>query len=209
MYSTILFLDRPRHLRYDIQAILDLDQLLLKGFMSVFSMEADFDALKLLFWAGLKHEDPYLKISGEGGIGEILSNAIAGLWTYETLMQKFTEQIINDQWILTKAEKSETPVTIRQYIGKMEELNYQYLHWSPKDFYSITPREFNLAIQLSSEKENHDLGLLCATVANSSGSKKQGGGSWQISDFVPVKRGGPERQTAKQMNDILTAAFGG
>ena len=211
MYSTILFLDRPRHLRYDIQAVLDLDQILKGGFVSVFKMEADFDTLKLILWLGLKHEDPELKISGIGGVGDILYNTITcgHIWTEDMLFKEFTKQILNDGWILVDNKKADIQMTIKEYILKMEELNYQFIHLMPKDFYAITPREFSLMIDNSQLISNHNIGLLCATYANCSGATKAGGGSWQVSDFVNVPRNKEKRQSPEQMKNVLNAAFMG
>jgi len=210
MYSTILFLDRPRHLRYDIQAVLDLDQILKGGFMSLFIMQDDINALKLIFWAGLRHEDPQLNITGDTGIEKILETVIEdGKWTTESLVKEFSRQIVNDGWILPHGKKSETPMTIQEYILRMEELNYQFIHLTPKDFYAITPREFSLMIDNSQVISNHNIGLLCATYANCSGATKAGGGSWQVSDFVNVPRDKEKRQSPEQMKNVLNAAFMG
>ena len=211
MYSTLLFLDRPRHLRYDIQAVLDLDQLLLGGFDSVFTMEADIEALRLIYWAGLKHEDPTLSISGEGGTGDILFNAIhGGIWTFDNLMKEFTKTILADEWISPPKERKEDTgekFTIQDYIAKMEAMNYEYLNLKPKDFYGITPREFNLMMDTAMELDNKRFGILCATVANCSGAKKKDGTAFSIDDFFYTKDR-VVKQSPGTIKNILTASFG-
>lgn len=216
MYSTLLFLDRPRHLRYDMQAVLDLDQLLLKGFESVFDMEADMSALRLIYWAGLKHEDTHLRILGEGGTGDILQNAmVAGPWTFESLTKQFTRTILSDGWIQppdpNRERRKETgeKFTIQDYISKLEELNYEFLGLRPKEFYGVTPREFHLMIDVAGAADNQRAGMVCATVANCSGAKKAGGGAFKVSDFFYMKPKVPVKQDTKTIENIMHSAFGG
>jgi hypothetical protein len=199
-----------------MQAVLDLDQLLLNGFESVFSMEADMDALRLIYWAGLKHEDTHLRILGEGGTGDILQNAmVTGPWTYETLVKQFTKSILSDGWISPPKPKEERRTatgekfTIQDYIGKLEELNYEFLGLSPREFYGITPREFHLMIDVALNQKNHRAGMICATVANCSGAKKAGGGAFKVEDFFYVKSKVPEKQDTKTIENIMHSAFGG
>jgi hypothetical protein len=214
MYSTLLFLDRPRHLRYDMQAVLDLDQLLLGGFESVFSMEADMSALKLIYWVGLKHEDTHLRTSGEGGTGDILQNAmVSGPWTCESLVRQFTKAVLSDGWISPPKPKTERvnadgeKFTIQDYILRLESLNYEYVKLKPKDFYGITPREFHLMLDVAGTVGNQRAGMICATVANCSGAKKAGGGAFKVDDFFYIK---PKvvKESVDTIKNKMRAAFG-
>jgi hypothetical protein len=197
-----------------MQAVLDLDQLLLKGFESVFSMETDMSALRLIYWAGLKHEDTQLRISGEGGTGDILQNAmVAGPWTFESLIKQFTRTLLSDGWITPPKPKNERRTvdgdkfTIQDYILKLEELNYEFLGLRPKEFYGVTPREFHLMMSVTGSVDNQRAGMICATVANCSGSKRTGGGAFKIEDFFTIK---PKvvKQSTETIKNTLRAAFG-
>ena len=205
MYSTILFLDRPRHLRYDIQAVLDLDQMLEGGFTSIFALKADMSALQLILWAGLKHEDPTLMIGGEKGMGQIIYDSILyGVWTYELLIKQFTVQLVNDGWIMTERHEPKSKgdiLSIRQYINTLEGFNFEFLQMHPKDFAALTPREVTKLIEHSRDESNHMTAMICSVYAACSGASKQGGGTWELSDFLPQK--GPKRQTAEEMKQIL------
>lgn len=210
MYSTLLFLDRPRHLRYDMQAVLDLDQLLLAGFDSIFTMEADVESLRLIYWAGLKHEDPHLRVEEIGGI---LSNQIHHKrWTYENLIKMFTRAVIEQEWISPPKEKStetqtDEKFTIQDYIRKMEEMNYMYVGLTPKEFYGITPREFRLMMDNVMEVDNRRFGIVCATIANCAGAKKKDGELFTAGDFFGLQSR-VKRQTPKAILNTLISAFG-
>jgi hypothetical protein len=197
-----------------MQAVLDLDQLLLKGFESVFGMEADMSALRLIYWAGLKHEDTHLRISGEGGTGDILQNAmVAGPWTFESLTKQFTRTILSDGWIHlpdpNQERRNETgeKFTIQDYISKLEELNYEFLGLRPKEFYGVTPREFHLMIDVAGATDNQRAGMVCATVANCSGAKKPSGGPFKIDDFFNIKKK-VVRESPETIKNKMRAAFG-
>ena len=65
----ISFLDKPRSLRFDVNAMSDAEELLQN---SVFSVLSDPNALlqfrvqRILWWAGLKHEDPTMTLVKAG-----------------------------------------------------------------------------------------------------------------------------------------------
>ncbi len=58
---------KPRHLRYDINAIADVERETKSGFMTIMSQERiGFDTIRIMLWAGLKWEDPSLTVSKVG-----------------------------------------------------------------------------------------------------------------------------------------------
>jgi len=65
--SVLLQLDRERHLRYDINALADLEQVLgINLAQPVGLHQIGLNALRGFLWAGLKHEDPTLTLAGAG-----------------------------------------------------------------------------------------------------------------------------------------------
>lgn len=68
----LIELDRPRHLKYDWNALSDADQ---KLDHHLFELIKDgkilFDTARVLLWAGLKHEDPTLTIEKAGTLTDI------------------------------------------------------------------------------------------------------------------------------------------
>lgn len=203
MYSTLLFLDRPRHLRYDLQSVVDLDQLLPGGFKTIFTMKSNLDALRIIFWAGLKHEDIDLDF---GKTEEYLHSALEHGWTIEKFIEIFTYTLWNQGWLSKSGEKSKEPVNIETLISRMQEMNYKYLHFTPKEFYAITPQEFIDMIEMWGEQDNHNTALICSVIANCSGAKKANNRPFEIDDFMPNRK--PKVQTPEQMKNILMGAFG-
>ena len=204
MYSTLLFLDKPRHLRYDILAVVDLDQLIPGGFKSIFKMKVNMDSLKIIFWAGLKHEDKDLDLNR---VETILTSVLDKGWTEEKLIEIFSRTIWDQGWLSKSQDKTDKPFTIENLILDMEKVNYKYLHFQPRDFYALTPQEFIKILDVWNDKEDRDLALLCVTTAQCAGATKTGGVAFTIDDFIPQKS--KPQQSADQMKNILMNAFGG
>jgi hypothetical protein len=203
MYSTLLFLDRPRHLRYDIQAVVDLDQLLPEGFKTIFKMSANTDSLKIIFWAGLKHENKDLTFDEVKGY---ITHAIDQGTTIEKLLEMFTRTIWDQGWLSKSQEKSVNPIDIESLILQMEETNYKLLHLTPKDFYALTPQEFIKLVEFWNEQDNRNTALICATICNAMGATKTGNIQFTVEDFLPKTKS--KSQTPEQMKNILMGAFG-
>jgi hypothetical protein len=54
---------RPRHLKFDINAIADVERETKAGFMTIMGQDRiGFDTVRIMIWAGLKHEDPSLTV---------------------------------------------------------------------------------------------------------------------------------------------------
>lgn len=61
--------DRPRTLRYDVNALADVEPLIGGSIFMVLSQESNvirFSVLRALLWAGLKHEDAGLTLNQVG-----------------------------------------------------------------------------------------------------------------------------------------------
>lgn len=68
----LIELDRPRHLRFDMNALCDADQKLDHQLLTILSSSpVMLDTARVLLWAGLKHEDPSLTIERAGELMEI------------------------------------------------------------------------------------------------------------------------------------------
>jgi len=74
MNSVRIELDRPRNLRFDINAFADAEALIGASVLDVLSTETGllrFSVQRALIWAGLKHEDPSLTPQRVGAMMQI------------------------------------------------------------------------------------------------------------------------------------------
>ena len=110
MYSTLIVLDKPRHLRYTFGVISDFEQAIPGGFMNVFNMEASgesgFRIIRDILYAGMKWEDPTLTIPDVGmilvNLGMVYSPLeVLGLW------QKVFQALEYDEWLSLKPKSNE------------------------------------------------------------------------------------------------------
>lgn len=75
MYTEVTFGDQVKQLRFDFNAIADLEEKFGKGIAVIVSEEqVGFRALRLFYWAGLKHKDPGLTVQR---VGQMLQKKIA------------------------------------------------------------------------------------------------------------------------------------
>lgn len=90
MKGTTITLDRERRLRYDANALADAEERLGMGLGKIIHQEASFALIRVLLWAGLKHEDRRLTpeaagtllqryIEGGGDLDEIAGTAMQAL----------------------------------------------------------------------------------------------------------------------------------
>src|SRR5687768_11197914 len=63
--------NRPRSLKYDVNALADFEQETGMGFALMMNQRASFGATRAMLWAGLKHEDRALTIED---VGDLLSD---------------------------------------------------------------------------------------------------------------------------------------
>jgi hypothetical protein len=85
--------DRPRHLKFDINAIADIERETKTGILNLLQHERmGFDSLRILIWGGLKHEDRSLTIEK---VGELIQNYIVANQSnlFEAILL-FSEKII-------------------------------------------------------------------------------------------------------------------
>jgi hypothetical protein len=74
MLNTVDFnlFDRPRHLKYDINAIADIERETKTGITALLQQERlGFDSIRILLWGGLKHEDRTLTVEK---VGDLIQN---------------------------------------------------------------------------------------------------------------------------------------
>lgn len=62
----IILLDRERHLRYDCNAMADLETIYNLSIHQILSIDAGIIFTRAALWAGLKHEDPKLSLKQTG-----------------------------------------------------------------------------------------------------------------------------------------------
>ena len=84
MYSTLIVLDKPRHLRYTFGVISDFEQAIPGGFLNLFKMtykgEAGFRILRDILYAGLKWEDTTLTLPDVGMILLYNTEDLLSVW---------------------------------------------------------------------------------------------------------------------------------
>ena len=211
MYSTLIVLDKPRHLRYTFGAVNDLEQAIPGGFLNLFKLsgsgENGFRILRDILYTGLKWEDPTLTIQDIGStMIYLFGNNVSELLV---LWKLVFDALDYDEWTSTNRKTESTGKTIdtiRELLDEVEKVAYGSLNMHPDELYAITPRELNLKMERFGELENHRVGLICATIMNSQGGKK-GGEPFKVSDFINVKKE-PEIMSDDQISKTLRNAFG-
>lgn len=83
--------DRPRNLRFDVNALADLEDRAKAGIAQLFSEERiGLNALRLMLWAGLKHEDRTLTVER---VGDMLSEYLSKGGSLEEVTQILSEAV--------------------------------------------------------------------------------------------------------------------
>jgi hypothetical protein len=210
MYSTLIVLDKPRHIRYTFAAINELEQAIPGGFLNFFKYtvkgETGFRVLRDILYAGLKWEDSTLTLSDLGGVLFYHSNGnieeLLGVW------KKVFDAMDYDEWTSYKpTNKEQEDITITELFEQVEEIAYGTLKIQPSQLYALTPRELNLMLENYGEIDNYRTGMICATIMNSVGGKK-GGGSFQVEDFIKLKGKKHKVMSDEKIKDTLLKAFG-
>lgn len=84
-------LDKPRFLRFDINAIADLEEATGKSLMELMDENnIGISAMRALLWAGLKHQDKLLTLQRAG---ELIQAFIVNGGSLATLMEKVAKAI--------------------------------------------------------------------------------------------------------------------
>ena len=91
MRAVTIELGRPRRLRFDVNALADAEERLGMGLGRIMQQEASFALLRVLLWAGLKHEDRRLTPEAAGAL---LQQYIAGGGDLETVAARVMEAIL-------------------------------------------------------------------------------------------------------------------
>jgi len=68
MKTTTIELDKPRTLRYDLNALCAIEEATGKPIAEALSAGSSFSAMRVIIWAGLKHEDPALTVEAVGAM---------------------------------------------------------------------------------------------------------------------------------------------
>lgn len=75
MYTEVTFGGQVKQLRFDFNSVADLEEKFGKGIAVIVSEEqVGFRALRLFYWAGLKHKDPGLTVER---VGQLLQKKIS------------------------------------------------------------------------------------------------------------------------------------
>jgi hypothetical protein len=79
--------DKPRHLKFDLNALADAEREVKSGIIALFNEERmGVDTVRIFIWAGLKHEDKALTINE---VGEMIEDYIIN--SGEDLMEALSE----------------------------------------------------------------------------------------------------------------------
>lgn len=98
-----IVLDRPRHLRFDINAICDAEEALGLGFQTLLSPErVGLYTIRIMIWAGLKWEDRGLT---KEMAGKLLEDYMEKGNDPEELAQKIRNAISKAGWSRAGAKK--------------------------------------------------------------------------------------------------------
>ena len=218
MYSTLIVLDKPRHLRYTFSSVSDLDQAIPGGFYNLFKFsakgEVGFRILRDMLYAGLKWEDTDLTIPDMGLILLYFSGDDPGVLLW--LWKKVFETLDYDKWTSNQKDKPKNekqsdgenePKTISEMLEEIEKVAYSTVGLQPNELYALTPREFSLILDNYGELENRRAGMICATIMNSVGGKKSGE-PFKISDFISDSKE-PQIMSDEEIKRALQGAFGG
>lgn len=84
-------LDKPRRIRFDINALSDAEEALGMGLGAVMQQQVGPRVLRALLWAGLKWEDKGLTLQRTG---TLIQQYIENGGTLESLAEKLTEALV-------------------------------------------------------------------------------------------------------------------
>lgn len=102
MYVEVTFGDQVKQLRYDFNAISDLEEKFGKGIAVIVSEEqVGFRALRLFYWAGLKHKDPGLTVQR---VGQMLQKKVEEGETIESLFVPVMKALEKSGLLKTKQQ---------------------------------------------------------------------------------------------------------
>lgn len=207
MRSTPIILDRLRHLRYDLQAIWDLDRLMDGGFISILDKEVNPDVCASLLWFGLISEDPHLTMKNtKEFIRDTTGNVIIDTFSL------CTEELFNAGWFFTPSDNKpdelapENTITIREHILNLVKVA-RYAGIDEDRIWKLTPAEIEDTYKIKQDlneasnlMKNYRMGTICQMIS---------GGRFTWKDFLPKEN---KPQTSDEIHDIIrqtNAALGG
>lgn len=98
MESILIELDRPRHLRYDANAIADLEGILGMPLSRILRMDTNtIYVLRAWMWAGLRHEDQNLSLIK---VGELIDGWREKGEEIPVLNEKIAQAVTLSGWIV-------------------------------------------------------------------------------------------------------------
>ena len=92
MRAVTIELDRPRRLRFDVNALADAEERLGMGLGKIMQQEASFALLRTLLWAGLKWEDR--RLTTPEAAGTLLQQYLVGGGDLEVVATRIMEAIL-------------------------------------------------------------------------------------------------------------------
>jgi hypothetical protein len=222
MRSTPLFLgNRLYHLRYDMNAVWDLEAMVTGGFNTIISRDIDMELCAVLLWSGLKWDNPDLTIADAE---KMIRNEIGSfLWIKKKLgyqdppaLLTTATSCINELFLAgwynvpsgvqIPKEKSE-PKTMLEILSDMEMGGF---YCGIADPWILTPNEINYYIQMYNKRieierldDNYRMANICACVYNSQ-RKKDSDKVWSYEDFMP--RTYEKNQSLEDIKNIIITA---
>ena len=222
MRSTPIILDRLRHIKYDLQAVWDMDYLMEGDFINILNKEITIEFVEFLLWSGLISEDPHLTMKDTG---KLIRSALD---EKKGSLQDITTVCINEMivsgWIpranpvietetpdILKPDDIENPVNIEpmpDYILSLVGMAETAGLLDSGAIWKHTPAEIADLMRMVSEKEkakdfsrDYRMGMICATLMKSHGmvwADTQQPPVWL--DFVPHEQ---KPQSAQEMSNII------
>lgn len=116
--SIPIILDRPRNLRFDINAIGDADFYLRATLLEILQQAVSgvgmrVSDIRTLLWAGLKHEDPHLS---QAAAGNLIQVAIDGGTPMHELQAKIADALVESGLFSRAGQdgKNDSPEAVTQ-----------------------------------------------------------------------------------------------
>ena len=217
MRSTPILLDRLRHIKYDLQAVWDMDYLMDGGFSYILDKDINFELCRFLLWSGLKSEDPCLTMEDTE---TLMKNA--GVGNADGKLRDITLVCINELfssgWLVRinigDLEKAQIPLkdgverTVQEFILDTVKLAHASGLIDDNTVWKYTPIEIGELYTHVTEVEqsrniirDYRMGTICSVILGAAGHKKSDGLPFAWSDFAPKEI---KPQSAADMLNIIT-----
>jgi hypothetical protein len=100
-YIPVDFLDRPRRIRFTVNAICDLERKAGGSIVTLFEQSPGFDLIRAMLWAGLKWEDRILTVEATG---ELMQKYLEGGGALENIVKVIGEALAASGIVAKKEE---------------------------------------------------------------------------------------------------------